>query len=500
MLKFSHACAAALCAAALASCGGFENDSILSPDRGKSSDGKSSDSTVLPVDPGHSLGGGSADPTISPVDPAVEDDVRIYKAANLAAMVGAGQVRVDGKSFSGKNTKMMDMFDVGAGSLPIKRMSYSRFIKDRNGKEKEYPVGGSLKIYNGVYGSIFFGRYLAQTAPKAGGDSDDAEWDRRYQTLGVSGRPTHKDELGRLSAPELLLPDELNELRNPPGFVAGKSSRERAEVLNFMGLPADENGKAAGGKNDEGKVGFDPRFPVRFLYRGVAYSNQERTGWLNYVIDYNKQEGAGIISGIKKAAGKDVLNKEIYLLRTGNACHSGACLNESATAAGNNMPGSALLADPMRRDAKGIHILNRVKNVMRDYKGNEIASKWQDSVLRSQYSDRGLPSSGDPNWGLNGIAVFVDEKAKDRKSLKVYGDYEVGIFGPHAEEILGAVYFNDPDFKDATPEIAFGGYNWNDMNLRAAYESAYKRNKNDPKVTIIQPEKGGHLTGGGSGK
>ncbi len=495
MLKFSHACAAALCAAALASCGGFENDSILSPDRGKSSD-----STVLPVDPGHSLGGGSADPTISPVDPAVEDDVRIYKAANLAAMVGAGQVRVDGKSFSGKNTKMMDMFDVGAGSLPTKRMSYSRFIKDKNGKEKEYPVGGALKIYNGVYGSIFFGRYLAQTAPKAGGDSNDAEWDRRYQTLGVAGRPTHKDELGRLSAPELLLPDELNELLNPPGFVAGKSSRERAEVLNFMGLPADENGKVAGGNKDEGKGGFDARFPVRFLYRGVAYSNQERTGWLNYAIDYNKQEGAGIISGIKKAAGKDVLNKEIYLLRTGNACHSGACLNESATAAGNNMPGAALLADPMRRDAKGIHILNRVKNVMRDYKGNEIASKWQDSVLRSQYSDRGLPSSGDPNWGLNGIAVFVDEKAKDRKSLKVYGDYEVGIFGPHAEEILGAVYFNDPDFKDATPEIAFGGYNWNDMNLRAAYESAYKRNKNNPNVTIIQPEKGGHLTGGGSGK
>lgn len=493
MLKFSHACAAALCAAALASCGGIENDSILRPDRAKSSD-----STVLPVDPGHSLGGGSADPTISPVDPAIEDDVRIYKAANLAAMVGAGQVRVDGKSFNGKINKMMDMFDVGAGLLPTKRMSYTRYIKDKDGKEREYPVGGALKIYNGVYGSIFFGRYLAQTAPKAGGDSNDAEWDRRYQTLGVAGRPTHKDELGRLSAPELLLPDELNERLNPPGYVEGGGAREKNEVLSFMGLGAGEKGKAAG--KDEGKVGFDPRFPVRFRYQGVAYSNQERTGWLDYVIDYNKQEGAGIISGIKKAAGKDVLNEEIYLLRTGNACHSGACLNESATAAGNNMPGSALLADPMRRDAKGIHMLKRVKNVMRDYKGNEVASKWQDSVLRSQYSDRGLASPGDPNWGLSGIAVFVDEKPKDRKNLKVYGDYEVGIFGPRAEEILGAVYFNDPDFKDATPEIAFGGYNVNDEQLRAAYESAYKRNKNNPKVTIIQPEKGGNLTGGGAGK
>ncbi len=488
MLKFSHACAAALCAAALASCGGIENDSILSSDRG----------TNLPVDPGHSLGGGSADPTLSPVDPAIEDDVRIYKAANLAAMVGAGQVRVDGKSFNGKINKMMDMFDVGAGSLPIKRMSYTRYIKDKDGKEKEYPVGGSLKIYNGVYGSIFFGRYLAQTAPKAGGDSNDAEWERRYQTLGVAGRPTHKDELGRLSAPELLLPDELNERLNPPGYVEGGGAREKNEVLSFMGRGAGEKGKTAG--KDAGKVGFDPRFPVRFRYQGVAYSNQERTGWLDYVIDYNKQEGAGIISGIKKAAGKDVLNEEIYLLRTGNACHSGACLNESATAAGNNMPGSALLADPMRRDAKGIHMLKRVKNVMRDYKGNEVASKWQDSVLRSQYSDRRLASPGDPNWGLSGIAVFVDEKPKDRKNLKVYGDYEVGIFGPRAEEILGAVYFNDPDFKDATPEIAFGGYNVNDEQLRAAYESAYERNKNNPKVTIIKPEKGGNLTGGGAGK
>lgn len=489
MLKFSHACAAALCAAALASCGGIENDSILRPDRAKSSD-----STVLPVDPGHSLGGGSADPTISPVDPAVEDDVRIYKAANLAAMVGAGQVRVDGKSFNGKINKMMDMFDVGAGLLPTKRMSYTRYIKDKDGKEREYPVGGALKIYNGVYGSIFFGRYLARTAPK-GGDSNDAEWERRYQTLGVAGRPTHKDELGRLSAPELLLPDELNERLNPPGYVEGGGAREKNEVLSFMGRGAGEKGKTAG--KDEGKVGFDPQFPVRFYYRGVAYSDQERTGWLDYVIDYNKQEGAGIISGIKKAAGKDVLNEEIYLLRTGNACHSGACLNESATAAGNNMPGSALLADPMRRDAKGIHMLKRVKNVMRDYKGNEVASKWQDSVLRSQYSGRLLASPGDPNWGLSGIAVFVDE---NRKNLKVYGDYEVGIFGPRAEEILGAVYFNDPDFKDATPEIAFGGYNVNDEQLRAAYVSAYERNKNNPKVTIIKPEKGGNLTGGGAGK
>lgn len=484
MLKFSHACAAALCAAALASCGGIENDSIFSPG-------------------GHSLGGGSADPTISPVDPSIEEDVRIYKAANLAAMVGAGSVLVDGKSFSGKNTKMMDMFDVGAGSLPTKRMSYSRFIKDKNGKEKEYPVGGSLKIYNGVYGSIFYGRYLARTAPKAGGNSNDAEWDRRYQTLGVSGRPTHKDELGRLSAPELLLPDELNELLNPPGFVVGKSSREKNEVENFIRriIDSGESGKADGGIKDEGKSGIDSQFPVRFVYRGMAYSNQELTGRLLYAIDYNKQEGAGVIMGLKKAAGKDVLNKQIFLLRTGNACHSGACLNESATVAGkegNNMPDAALLADPMRRDAKGIHILNRVKNVMRDYKGNEIASKWQDSVLRSQYSDRGLPSSGDPNWGLNGIAVFFDEKAKDRKSLKVYGDYEVGIFGPHAEEILGAVYFNDPDFKDATPEIAFGGYNENNKQLEKAYVSAYDRNKKNPDVTMIQPVKGGHLTGGGS--
>lgn len=477
MLKFSHACAAALCAAALASCGGIENDSILSPG-------------------GHSLGGGSADPTLTPVDPAIEDDVRIYKAANLAAMVGAGQVRVDGKSFNGKINKMMDMFDVGAGSLPTKRMSYTRYIKDKDGKEKEYPVGGALKIYNGVYGSIFFGRYLARTAPK-GGDSNDAEWERRYQTLGVAGRPTHKDELGRLSAPELLLPDELNELINPPGFVEGGGARERNEVLSFMGIGADEKGKAAG--KDEGKVGFDPRFPVRFLYHGVAYSDQDLTARLDYAIDYNKQEGAGIIKGIKKAAGKDVLNKEIYLLRTGNACHSGACLNESATGAGNT-PSGSLLANPMRRDAKGIHILNRVKNVMRDYKGNEVASKWQDSVLRSQYSDRGLASSGDPNWGLSGIAVFVDEKPKDRKNLKVYGDYEVGIFGPRAEEILGAVYFNDPDFKDATPEIAFGGYNVNDEQLQAAYVSAYERNKKNPKVTIIQPVKGGNLTGGGAGK